>query len=212
MARLSEKTIEINFCAQLTVLANRLVWWIGLTQAQEAEQGWDIKSNALGRWMLFQLQASNKIMSGSQRRFTTKHHQYVALKKQVTTPYEVFYVLPMIGTTEEATAAGYALAPNLRFLDLHDIPALGPPTRDKTTELRQNEMHYIDLAPDSGLVTIHSEPVIVPTLDLAALLGQIRTPLPRPAGEDEQLRGVDRARRFIAGGRSRVAAFIPQTT
>lgn len=40
--RLSEKTLEINFCSQGSVALALPVFWFGLTQRQEAAWGFDV--------------------------------------------------------------------------------------------------------------------------------------------------------------------------
>jgi hypothetical protein len=39
--RISEKTVELNFCSQFTRLFNGGIIWFGLTQRQEAQAGFD---------------------------------------------------------------------------------------------------------------------------------------------------------------------------
>jgi len=39
--RLSEKTLELNFCAQFSAKAQKRLLWFGLTQKQEAKWGFD---------------------------------------------------------------------------------------------------------------------------------------------------------------------------
>ena len=57
--RIAEKTIELNFCAQLTARCRGLLWF-GLTQKQEAAAGFDActrlhaagVSETLGAWLV----------------------------------------------------------------------------------------------------------------------------------------------------------------
>lgn len=58
--RLSEKTLELNICAQATkyVGAQTNLLWFGLTQKQEACAGFDACTRLGGRLLVFQFKAS----------------------------------------------------------------------------------------------------------------------------------------------------------
>lgn len=210
--RLSEKTIEVNFCSQLTPLIRPRPWWFGLTQQQEAGAGWDVASKISGRWVRFQLKASERRMGSTGcRRFQTPHHQLVELKARATKPGRVFYVLPNIGSTKDLVRERFDLLPSLWLLDLYDVPAIGPPTT-ASGALRKNEHHYLDLSVsgDWGIVTIHSDPIEVPMLGVEAVAQRIADggePSPDVV-EPLEDQGVAPVRRFLQAGRNRVAAFL----
>ena len=52
--RISEKTIELNFCAQATFLCGLGLKWFGLTQRQEAKAGFDACGKLGGRLLILQ--------------------------------------------------------------------------------------------------------------------------------------------------------------
>lgn len=68
--RLSEKTVETSFAAQLS---QRWSWkpiWFGLTQKQEAVAGFDLCTRMCGRLVLFQFKASDYLLERTgDRRF-----------------------------------------------------------------------------------------------------------------------------------------------
>jgi hypothetical protein len=109
--------------------------------------------------------------------------------------------------------------PNLRFLDVWDIPAdLGPPTT-ASGALRKSQRHYLDLDVTRSIVTIHSDPVPVPVLTEGLVRELIAesppdqqlAPVPavgtRSSGRDTRV--ITDVREFLEGGRNRVAAFMP---
>jgi hypothetical protein len=106
--RLSEKTLELSFCAQFAERWNlRNVIWFGLTQAQERRLGFDACSRINGRLLVFQFKASNVIVHhrrfvGPRRRFTIPHDQLLRLRDLATgLPRAVYYAFPDLGTTYE---------------------------------------------------------------------------------------------------------------
>ncbi len=103
--RVSEKTIEINFCAEASVLLRpryRLIWF-GLSQKQEARFGFDTCARLGGIFLFFQFKASNHVLRRSgQRKFLTHHAQMQNLQRLAQTrPNSVFYVFPGFGNTRE---------------------------------------------------------------------------------------------------------------
>jgi hypothetical protein len=159
--RLSEKTIELNFCAQLTRRAKRLVIWFGLTQLQEAEAGFDSCARLGGRLIIFQFKASNYILRSGQRRFYLEHEQLENLQDRVRSfQRSIFYVFPLIGSTLELTKNAN-LIDQARLLDVARIPPMQPPTTSKGT-LRKNGLHYADV--DANKVVLHSDPISIELL------------------------------------------------
>lgn len=207
--RLSEKSIELNFCHQMSLVLGQPSWWFGTTQRQEREAGWDVAGKVAGSWIRFQLQASNHVLGDGRRRFRGHHEQLVELQARATSPLSVFYVLPTIDSTGELIAANFALLPHLRLVDVHAIPGIGPPTTPSGT-LRKSELHYFDLDDLAGTVTIHSDPVVVGTLRVEGLGADIRGIIRTNADQGvEPARGVEESQDFLKGGRNRVAVFLP---
>jgi hypothetical protein len=154
--RLSEKTIELNFCAQVTASAPTHIVWFGLTQKQEAAAGFDAAVRMGGRLLLFQFKASDYVLKSSDRRFHLSHHQLAALQKRATKrPRSVFYAFPFMGNTVELSKTPSLLA-QVGLLDVSTLPAIKSPTTRYGTP-RLNKVHYADVRP--WTVTIHSEPV-----------------------------------------------------
>jgi hypothetical protein len=156
--RLSEKTIELNFCAQVTSNYERGAFWFGLTQRQEAEAGFDVASRLGGRLVLLQFKASNTVLRSGGRRFHLRHGQLENLRERSWGSRErsVFYVLPNLGDTSELSAGRGDLLARSWLLDVASLPPIGLPTKANGS-LRKNETHYADLIPP--LVTIHSDPI-----------------------------------------------------
>jgi hypothetical protein len=82
LARLAEKSIELNFCAQLNARVGRRLLWFGLTQKQEARMGFDACTRLRGRLLIFQFKASNFSVKGG-RRFYAHHEQMENLRNRV---------------------------------------------------------------------------------------------------------------------------------
>jgi hypothetical protein len=154
--RLSEKTIELNFCAQVTASAPTPILWFGLTQKQEAAAGFDAAIKMGGRLLLFQFKASDHVLKSRDRRFHLSHHQLAALQKRAAKrPRSVFYAFPLIGNTVELSKDPSLLA-QVGLLDVATLPVISPPTTGAGTP-RKNQVHYADVRRWS--VTIYSDPV-----------------------------------------------------
>lgn len=83
--KLSEKTLELNICAQASRLlgAKKKILWFGLTQKQEAKAGFDACTKLGGRLLIFQFKASNRLLRSNERVFLVPHDQLEALRNQV---------------------------------------------------------------------------------------------------------------------------------
>ncbi|OIQ60534.1 hypothetical protein MTIN_18810 [Moorella thermoacetica] len=167
--RLSEKTIELNFCAQSSAFLNQRLIWFGLTQKQEAKAGFDACTRVNGRLMIFQFKASNMNIRGG-RRFNAPHNQMQNLINRVRHfQRSVFYVFPLIGTTYELEYNNGDILSNTWLLDVATIPPLPLPTTRRGTP-RSKGIHYIDVIPPKAI--IHSEPVEVNLINAAEFLSQ----------------------------------------
>jgi hypothetical protein len=156
--RLSEKTIELNFCSQFAQASRSLVLWFGLTQRQEAQAGFDVCTRVRGRLLLLQFKASDYILRSGHRRFYLHHDQLTNLQARVK-GYQrsVFYVFPMVGSTLELSHNANVLGQSW-FLDIAQLPIIAWPTT-RTGKSRKSGIHYADIAPPTA--TIHSEPIDV---------------------------------------------------
>ncbi len=165
-----------------------------------------------GHWTLFQIKASNRVLANGRRRFHAQHHQLVALMGHAAQPGDVYYVLPRLGNEHELAAANFDLLANLSLLDANAIPgAIGPPTT-AAGQSRQTGVHYMDLHPGGGAVTIHSEPFDVGTVGLAAV-GALLERRQRQLVEDQRPSERDQVgeiREFLAKGRNRAALLLPR--
>ncbi len=159
--RLSEKTIELNICAQINQNLRSKILWFGLTQAQEAKSGFDAATRLHGRILLFQFKASNLTMVGTgARRFSLEHDQLQTLINQIHGfRRSVFYIFPLIGDTHELNYYRGDFFGNTWALDVSTLPNPFPlPTTNTIpTRLRVNRKHYGDVIPPS--IKIHSDPV-----------------------------------------------------
>ena len=165
--RLSEKTIELNLCAQITRALSGGAFWFGLTQEQEARAGFDACSRIGGRLILLQFKASDHVLPSGARRFHLPHHQMVALRGQVRSRQRtVFYVFPLLGTTSDLRQ-GADLLPRSCALDVASLPRLVPPTTRSGTP-RKSKMHYADVW--STRAIIRSEPHEVEVVPLVSLV------------------------------------------
>lgn len=169
--RLPEKTIELNFCSQFERLLGRSVIWFGLTQKQEAQAGFDAATRLGARLMLFQIKASNYVLTNGRRRFYAQHHQLRALQDRVSAAWRsVFYVLPEIGSTLDL-ARNPDLMTSSWLLDVANLPKPFPdPTVTGATRIRKSGIHYLDMDPPS--LIIRSEPHEVELLQLGEFLSQ----------------------------------------
>jgi len=162
--KLSEKTIELNICAQISKSVRQKVLWFGLTQVQEARAGFDAATSLNGRVILFQFKASDTTMrSTGARRFMFEHSQLQKLiNRSGQRRRHVFYVLPMIGTTQELHSNNGNFISQTWLLDVAGLPTpFPPPTIRNSSRVRANYTHYADVLTvgRGATITIHSEPV-----------------------------------------------------
>jgi hypothetical protein len=172
--RLSEKTLELSFCAQLAERWGlRNVIWFGLTQMQERRLGFDACSRINGRLMIFQFKASN-VMRNSwrfprpQRRFTIPHDQLVQLRELATgLPRAVYYAFPDLGTTRELSQ-NRDLIQQTWVLDVATLP----PASSIPVPTNRARRHYAYMCPP--VCELRSEPLNLDLLNTSDLIMKIK--------------------------------------
>jgi hypothetical protein len=161
--RISEKTFELNICAQINQNLKKRILWFGLTQTQEAEAGFDAAFRLGGKILMFQFKASNNTLSSGARRFQLEHEQLQNLINRVKGYRRcIYYIFPLIGDTHELNIHKGDYFNTSYALDVSTLPNPFPPPHTKGTKKvpsrpRANNKHYADLLPP--IVTIHSDPV-----------------------------------------------------
>ena len=161
--RFSEKAFELSFVAQLTQrIGIKNALWFGLTQQEERRLGFDVAADLPGGLFIFQFKASNVLVPKpklgipsprSRRRFSLPHEQLENLQRLATEfPDSVFYVLPDLGTKQEATDDPDLIARSW-FLRVASLPNPFPKREGGI------QMHYAFVNPPkrimaSGLVVI----------------------------------------------------------
>lgn len=173
--RVSEKTLELTLCSQLSWLHTR---WprpfffhgpdqpllFGLTQKQEAQAGFDAATRlGSGRILILQFKARKRLKRGGIR-FVAPHSQLVALQARVKTQKRlIYYVLPEVTQTHELNSGSPWVLATTWLLDVSDIPSLGVPSR-------KSQNHNLTLDPKSGIVEIASDPVEVQATNAAEIV------------------------------------------
>lgn len=176
--RVPEKTIELNFCAELTALwakKRQGVLWFGPTQKQEARLGFDAATRLGGSVFLFQFKASCHLLRSGERRFHAPHQQMCRLQTFCQgSSRAVFYVFPTFGTSAELLRAPSVLHNSL-LLDVKDLPSPIPRPTKRSGGLRVTGNHLVDVDQGKLRATIHSDPFMVPLVTPFALLDQETT-------------------------------------
>lgn len=169
--KLSEKTLELNICAQVSQCLgqrNRVLWF-GLTQKQEARAGFDACTKLGGRLIVFQFKASSRVLKSSERVFLAPHDQLMALQKHVGSHRRsVFYAFPLVGNTSELKANSDLLSQTW-LVDVASLSKVGPPTKSDGS-FRKNNCHNVYVTP--GNAEFHSDPVAVKASNLRVLIEQ----------------------------------------
>jgi hypothetical protein len=152
--KLSEKSLELTFCAQFGWTMGVPIVWIGLTQKQERQYGFDMASNFGGRAVLLQFKASATVRNYG-RRFHVNHGQLVTLSSAFhAMPHTTFYVFPNVGRIGDLVAVGGDLVTNTYLADVATFPSPIPVTH------RAKNLHYADLLANPGgspSITFHSD-------------------------------------------------------
>ncbi|MBF1802934.1 hypothetical protein [Alloalcanivorax profundimaris] len=169
--KLSEKTLELNICAQASqkVSATQQLFWFGLTQKQEAKAGFDACTELGGRLLIFQFKASNRVLKSKRRVFMAPHYQLDALRNQVNSfQRSVFYAFPLVGNTLELKKNPDLLS-HTWLVDVASLKSVGPPTKSDGS-LRKNGCHNVYVTP--GKAVFHSEPVEIGAISFSSLVEQ----------------------------------------
>lgn len=169
--KLSEKTLELNICAQVSshLRGRAKPFWFGLTQKQEAKAGFDACTKLNGRLLIFQFKASNNVLKNGDRKFLAPHYQMSALSRVAgSMARSVFYAFPLVGNTLEIKRNPDLLA-QTELLDVCRLAAIGQPTK-KDGMLRLNGCHNIYVR--KGSATIHSDPVETSLLSMKEFVSE----------------------------------------
>jgi len=209
--RISEKTLELSILAQFTQrlgIPNAL--WIGLTQGEEKQLGFDAASVVDGSLFILQFKASNIITGpGSfvpwHRKFKLPHAQLTRLQFVATAfPGSVFYALPNVGNTDELQLNRDLVAQTwLLAVDQLQNPYPAP----------RGVSHYAYLAPPH--CELHSTPEEVKLLPLQDLVRQIsasqsdRAASPGVRGNAARVAALLREPNFALKGRRVYGLLIP---
>ena len=195
--RLSEKTLELNFCKGLPAVLGLNVFWLGLTQQEEKTFGFDHCTNVGGMLLIIQMKRFHKTLKSSgARRFDAPHHQMQALKdidlllQSCGVPRFVAYAVP---EASDSSHLCHLDCPStcVSYLDLAHFPSVIPPTG------RKKDLHYVDVLGASALV--HSEEFRVP----ATRAPELRETLLR----SERMAGAPLERQFP---QERIEELIPR--
>jgi hypothetical protein len=159
--RLSEKTIELNFCAQYRPPQGERVFWIGLTQRDERSWGFDVHGGlSSGRAFVFQFKASSRVVTNplvtSARKFELDHQQLLRLVSTAAGARgSVYYVLPNFGTRVELAGRGDDVVADSWLLDVADLSSMQRPTTVPwlhPVRPRASSRHLLYLTPPTALI------------------------------------------------------------
>ncbi|HKP35659.1 MAG TPA: hypothetical protein VJT71_02285 [Pyrinomonadaceae bacterium] len=162
--------MELNFCTQFERFVNRPIIWFGLTQAQEAQAGFDACTRLGAKLLIFQFKASSYVLRNGARQFVAEHEQMQALRARCAQGRSLFYVFPMVGTTLELTN-NPDLIGNTWLLDVADLPNSIPAPTKRGGTPRKNKIHYIDVY-DVGFARIHSDPFDTRLINASVFAGE----------------------------------------
>jgi len=172
--RLSEKTIELNFCAEFAHICGQHgldLRWFGLTQKQEARLAFDAAAKMQGRIIYFQFKA----MVDSDFnicKFNAPHEQMQRLRRYADKRNNIFYVLPNIGTTFEFLPP-ISITKNCRYLQVHNLPNPIPLPIGKRGKVLKNKVHLVEMNRKTYDLIIHSEPFTCNTISTNELIDVI---------------------------------------
>jgi len=165
---LSEKSLEINFCAQFSNLLGNNIMWFSPSSVQEAKLAYDACAILRGRIYVFQFKMSKHKLKNDARRFHLNHNQMVTLRRRCNVPSTFYYVFPDIGSYQELFDKKNVVH-HSKYLDINKLPQIIPdPFIKGTTTLRKNNIHYGDV--HNSKITIHSEPFILELEDTSYIV------------------------------------------
>jgi hypothetical protein len=165
--RVSEKTIELNFCAQLGAMLSHsyTVHWMGLTQQQEKRAGFDVCTRLNAQVLLFQI----KTLAYATRRgtkttyvFSAPHDQLQALRDRSSRRRTVYYVFPNFSESANYPATRYGLLSDVWLCDVASLPAKIPPPTRLNGQPRKVPAHRVEV--EGSTATFHSEPFSAPLM------------------------------------------------
>ena len=202
--RLSEKTLELNFCKGMPGVLGMNVFWLGLTQQEEKAFGFDNCTSAGGMLLIIQMKRFYKTLKRTgARRFEAPHHQMQALKdvdlflQSSGIPRLVAYAVPDASDDSHLCSIDCPSS-CVNYLDLAQFPAVIPPTG------RKKNLHYVDVIGLSA--SVHSEkfdvevvraPELRSSLERAERLGSAGFERSFPSEQfEENLRGLGRMTAF----------------
>lgn len=171
--RVSEKTLELNICAEILTEIRSYqgcdkAFWIGMKQQQEARNGLDelISNLPAGLHLAVQFKAPrSEPRDQIPYRFTINDRQNANLLRLANKrPEAVFYVFPHYNTFTSMRSNSPHLLTNTYALKVDDLRLLPPSTNKLGT-------HYVET--DPPLAIIRSEPAHTKLLAVYSLLKDI---------------------------------------
>lgn len=148
--KLSEKTLELNFCYQFPALSKCNVLWLGLTQRQEAQEGFDVCAKMHGRLIIFQFKAPTKALTSN--RFRLNHEQLRALKEtSISLDAEVYYAFPLLSVTAEISHK-QNVPEHTWLLDVSRLPMIS----EIPVSNAKQPMHSVLIQPNKAIASFTS--------------------------------------------------------
>jgi hypothetical protein len=137
--RASEKTLELNFCAQFSELVRpKRTLWYGPTQLEEARWGFDTRSRLGSLCLLLQFKVLKLHNEGIWRRRVSRRQLCTLQQFSQRHASEIagtFYAFPLISGHEELEQQPEVL-PKTWLLDVDQLPLLPCPSgKDQTDHL-----------------------------------------------------------------------------
>jgi len=171
--QVSEKTLELNVCAELLYLIRSLqgcqqTFWFGMKQDQEFRNGIDelMLNMPEGRHLALQFKAPwGTRPNQSPYRFTINDRQNRnLLRLSYNKPDSVFYILPHYNTFTKICSHSPVLLQDTYLLKVEDLRSLH-------TDQNQQGTHKIETEPP--LAYIYSDPFEVKLANLSETLGSL---------------------------------------
>lgn len=157
--RISEKTIEINFCSQFAALMapNYDVVWFGLTQRQESRAGFDVLTRLNSRVLIFQVKTlHHEVLNRNALVYSAPHGQLQALRDRCRAQRSIQYVFPTFRTTHDFPADPFGVLKNVWLCDVAQLPAAIPQPIKLNGQPRRGNSHRVEVI--GSTATFYSEP------------------------------------------------------